>query len=234
MRVLLVEDDIALSMGMEYALKKEGFEVKVCKNLKESRAEFNNEIELILLDIMLPDGTGYDFCQEVRKSSDVPIIFMTALEEEGNIVMGLDMGGDDYITKPVRIRELVSRINAVVRRKGAVKEETTSTIVSGDIIIEPLKCKVYVNKIEVQFTAGEYRLLLLLIENKGNVIPRNTILEKLWDCDGNFVDGNTLNVYIKRLREKLEDDTKTSRYIETIRGFGYRWKEEVSSNGTFQ
>ncbi|MBK1809693.1 response regulator transcription factor [Clostridium sp. YIM B02505] len=231
MNILLVEDDMALSMGMEYALKKEEFQVKVCKNLKESRMQFSDDIDIILLDIMLPDGNGYEFCKEVREKSNVPIIFMTALEEESNIVMGLDIGGDDYITKPVRIKELVSRINAVMRRRGLEKESDSSRLISGDIIVEPLKCKVYVNKVEVQLTTAEYKLLLLLMENKGNVLPRNTILEKLWDCDGSFVDGNTLNVYIKRLREKLEEDIKASRYIETIRGFGYRWKEEVRKNG---
>ena len=217
-KILLVEDDIALSYGVVYALKKEGFNVISSKNIKEAKETLNKEIDLILLDITLPDGSGYDFCKEVRGKSDVPIIFMTALDEEVNIVLGLDFGGDDYITKPVRVKELVSRINAQGQR-----------LFSGDIVIEPLKCKVRINDKEVILTTLEYKLLLLFIENQGNVLSRNTLLEKLWDVDGNFVDSNTLNVYVKRLREKLKEDINKYKYIETVRGMGYRWNEEVKS-----
>jgi two-component system response regulator VicR len=229
-RILLVEDDIALSYGVEYALKKEGFNIISSKNIKEAKEGLNEEIDLILLDITLPDGSGYDFCREVRVKSDVPIIFMTALDEEVNIVMGLDFGGDDYITKPVRIKELVSRINAVLRRRR--KEGLNSQgqrIFSGDIVIEPLKCRVWIRDKEVTLTAIEYKLLLLFIENKGNMLSRNTLLEKLWDAHGNFVDSNTLNVYVKRLREKLKEDISEYKYIETVRGLGYRWSEGVKS-----
>lgn len=227
-RVLLVEDDIALSYGVEYALKKEGFSITPCKNIKEARGKISEDIDLILLDIMLPDGNGYDFCEEVRKKSDVPIIFMTALEEEANIVLGLDLGGDDYLSKPVRIKELVSRINALLRRR---KKEGSSNlyerIVSKDIVIETSKCRVWVRNKQVALTAGEYKLLLLLIENKEKVLSRDTLLERLWDIDSNFVENNTLNVYIKRLREKIEEDVGKPKYIKTIRGIGYMWSEEV-------
>ncbi len=160
---------------------------------------------------------------------------MTACDEEANVVLGLDMGGDDYITKPIRIKELLSRINAVLRRRTKeaesknknIKEDNikNNKIISKDIIIEPLKAKVFKGEEEILLTAGEYKLLLILVENKGNVLSRNVLLEKIWDVDGSFVDGNTLNVYIKRLREKIEKDPKKPEYIETVRGIGYRWSE---------
>ena len=229
-KILFVEDDLPLALGMEYTLKQEGFDVIHAKNLSEARAQYkNNEFNIILLDVMLLDGTGYEFCKIIRESSEIPIIFMTACDEEGNVVMGLDMGGDDYITKPIRVKELVSRINAVLRRKGVVpkKEENKNKIISGDITVELLKYKVYKNDKVIELTTIEYKLLLLLIKNNGNVLERNLLLERLWDTDGNFVDGNSLTVYIKRLREKVEDDIKTPTYIETVRGIGYRWAKEV-------
>lgn len=229
-RVLFVEDDLPLALGIEYTLKQEGFDIIHAKNLSEARVQYkNNEFNIILLDVMLPDGTGYDFCKEVREKSEIPIIFMTACDEEGNVVMGLDMGGDDYIAKPIRVKELLSRINAVLRRRGLTpkKEENNNKIISGDITIELLKYKVYKNNKAIDLTAIEYKLLLLLIKNNGNVLERNLLLERLWDTDGNFVDGNALTVYIKRLREKVEDDIKTPVYIETVRGIGYRWAKEV-------
>lgn len=225
-KILLLEDDITLSIGLEYTLKKEGFTVKKAKNLKEARANIEEEdFDLLLLDLMLPDGSGYDICKEVREKDNVPVIFMTACDEEANVVLGLDLGGDDYIIKPIRIKELLSRINAVLRRhnKGSMEQ----IIVSGNIIIEPLKAKVSKNSEEITLTPAEYKLLLILIENKGNVLSRNVLLQKLWDIEGNFVDANTLNVYIKRLREKIEEDFKKPQYIETVRGIGYRWSMEV-------
>lgn len=149
-----------------------------CKNLKEAESSFNDEFNIILLDVMLPDGTGYDFCRDVREKSEVPIIFMTACDEEVNVVMGLDLGGDDYVTKPIRVKELVSRIKAVLRRRGIKDstEEKKGFIVSGDIKIEPLKYKVYKNDRAIDLTAIEYKLILLLIENRGNVLERNRLL----------------------------------------------------------
>ena len=229
-KILFVEDDLPLALGIEYTLKQEGFDVIHAKNLNEAREQYkNNEFNIILLDVMLPDGSGYEFCKEVRVNSEIPIIFMIACDEEGNVVMGLDMGGDDYITKPIRVKELVSRINAVLRRRGAVskKEEINNKIISGDITIELLKYKVYKKEEVIELTTIEYKLLLLLIKNNGNVLERNLLLERLWDTDGNFVDGNVLTVYIKRLREKVEDDIKKPTYIETVRGIGYRWSKEA-------
>ena len=226
--VLLVEDDMALSIGIEYTLKQENFNVIKVRNLKDAREKFNSEVELILLDVMLPDGTGYDFCSEVRKKSNVPIIFITAYDEEANIVLGLEIGGDDYITKPIRIKEMIARINAVLRRKTTIKKDLQSkVIISGDIVVDILKIKVFKNSKEIILTPVEYKLLMLLIKSKNNVVTREVILEKIWDVDGEFVDSNTVNVYIKRLREKIEEDSKNSVYIETVRGMGYRWREKV-------
>lgn len=228
-KILFVEDDMPLALGIEYTLRQEGFDVVHAKSLEEARRQYKiSQFNIILLDVMLPDGSGYDFCREVRKESELPIIFMTACDEEVNVVLGLDMGGDDYVTKPIRVKELISRINAVLRRKGISKSKSGNEIIrSGDIIVEPLKYKVYKNGKVVELTAIEYKLLLILIKNKGNAIERVTLLEKLWDVEGNFVDGNSLTVYIKRLREKIEDDIKTPKYIETVRGIGYRWAEFI-------
>jgi len=229
-KILFVEDDLPLALGIEYTLSQEGFEVVHAKDLSEARSKYkNNEFNIILLDVMLPDGTGYEFCTEIRENSEIPIIFMTAFDEEGNVVMGLDIGGDDYITKPIRVKELISRINAVLRRRTMIKNENTSgnKIKSGNITIELLKYKVYKGENIIDLTAIEYKLLLLLVENKGNVLERNLLLKRLWDTDGNFVDGNSLTVYIKRLREKIEDDIRNPIYIETVRGVGYRWAKEA-------
>ena len=227
MNILLVEDDAPLAMGIEYALKKHGFLVLIAKCLTEAFTFFNVKVDLVLLDVTLPDGNGYDFCKIVRLTSDVPIIFMTALDDEPNVVFGLDIGGDDYITKPVRTSELISRINALMRRqKNNAGIDNITYLASGSIIVEPLKCKVRVNGEEVYLTAVEYKLLLVLLENKGRVLSRNVIIEKLWDIDGNFVDYNTLNVYMKRLREKIEPGDE--KHIETVRGMGYIWKEATT------
>ncbi|MBC5628941.1 response regulator transcription factor [Clostridium sp. NSJ-6] len=228
-KILFVEDDLPLALGIEYTLKQEGFDVIHAKNLEEAREKYKSlDFNIILLDVMLPDGSGYDFCREIRKESEVPIIFMTACDEEVNVVLGLDMGGDDYVTKPIRVKELISRINAVLRRKGITNTKSSEEIIkTGNILIEPLKYKVYKNGLNIDLTAIEYKLLLILIKNKGNAIERVTLLEKLWDVDGNFVDGNSLTVYIKRLREKIEDDIKNPQYIETVRGIGYRWAERI-------
>ncbi|MFL0249467.1 response regulator transcription factor [Clostridium neuense] len=228
-KILLVEDDMAITVGVEYALKKEGFSVSSAKNIKEAKEKLNNEaFNLMLLDVLLPDGSGYDLCKELRTSdSNLPIIFMTACDEEVNVVLGLDLGGDDYITKPVRIKELVSRINAVLRRNKVISNEPPRRMQTGNIVIEPLKFKIFKDGKEINLTSMEYKLILLFIENKGNVLSRSTIIEKLWDIDGNFVDENTLNVYIKRLREKIEENLKEPEYIQTVRGLGYRWNKEV-------
>lgn len=224
MNILLVEDDVTLAMGIEYSLKNEGFNVKTVGKIKDAKEKISNShIDIILLDVNLPDGNGYELCKEVRLDSEVPIIFLTACDEEVNIVMGLDLGTDDYIAKPVRVRELVARINAVARRKGVLsKDKEDNKIIVKDIKVLPLKYEVYKGEEKLQLTSVEYKLLLLLIENSGNVLTRKTLLEKLWDIEGDFIEESTLTVYIKRLREKLKED-KINPYIETVRGIGYKW-----------
>ena len=218
MKILLVEDDETLSMGIEYSLKNDGFEVECAYTLKQAEEKYE-DVDLILLDVTLPDGTGYDLCRKVRKKSEVPIIFLTACDEEVNIVLGLDMGADDYITKPVRIRELTARIKAVARRKS--KNTSNDMITFRDLTIYPLKYEVYKDGEKIQLTTMEYKLLLMMIKNMGNVLTRKQLLSSLWDVDGDFIEEKTLTVYIKRLREKLKED-KNCPYIETIRGIGYR------------
>ena len=209
--ILLVEDDRPVALAVMYSLKKEGFNMLHALNLKQARALLNEyEVDLILLDVMLPDGDGYELCGELREQgNNTPIIFMTACDEEANIVLGLELGGDDYITKPAKIKELVARINAVLRRRGNVNiEQEYYMLNSEEIEVDKLKHLVVKNGVDVGLTLGEYKLLLLLMENNPNVLTRNVILEKLWDVEGNFIDATALNVYIKRLREKIEDDVK--------------------------
>lgn len=223
-KILIVEDDSTIAFGVKYALEQEGFNVDIAKDLQEARGNIsNNNYNIILLDVMLPDGTGYDLCKEIRNMSEVPIIFLTACDEEVNIVMGLDIGGDDYMTKPFRIRELISRIKAVLRRKSNNNEDNKKVLKLGNISIHTLEARVYKNNEEVFLTSVEYKLLLILIQNKNVVLSRSQILEKLWDVSYDFVNDNTLTVYIKRLREKIEDDSSNPDKIITVRGLGYKW-----------
>ncbi len=221
--ILMVEDDSTIAFGVKYALEQEGFNVDICKDLESSRENIEKkEYDIILLDVMLPDGNGYDLCKEIRNIQDTPIIFLTACDEEVNIVMGLDIGGDDYITKPFRVRELISRIKAVLRRRGK-NNESKKVLKFGNLSIHTLEARVYKNGEEVFLTSVEYKLLLILIQNKNTVLSRSQILEKLWDVTYDFVNDNTLTVYIKRLREKVEDDSTDPQHIITVRGLGYKW-----------
>lgn len=221
--VLMIEDDSTIAFGVKYALEQEGFNIDICKDLESGRQNINNkEYNIILLDVMLPDGNGYEFCKEIRQTLDTPIIFLTACDEEVNIVTGLDIGGDDYVTKPFRVRELISRMNAVLRRKGN-NNENKKVVKFGDLSINTLEARVYKKGEEIFLTSVEYKLLLILIQNKNLVLSRTKILEKLWDVTYDFVNDNTLTVYIKRLREKIEDDSTNPKYILTVRGVGYKW-----------
>lgn len=176
---------------------------------------------LIILDVNLPDGSGFELCKLVREKLDTPVIFLTVNDDEANTVMGLDLGADDYITKPFRLRELISRINSVLRRYSR-QPDTKTEINLGDIRINPAEAKVYKNNQLVWLTALEYKLLLTLARNKGQLLTRKQILEYIWDTAGEFVNDNTLTVYIKRLREKIEDDPREPKIIKTIRGLGYK------------
>lgn len=221
MKLLIVEDDAIIASGLEYALLQEGFEVVVSSTVKEALdAALDPSISLILLDLSLPDGNGYTICEEVKKKRDVAVIFLTAVDDEGNVVKGLDMGADDYITKPFRIRELISRMKSVLRRYEK-KDALEGVLTFGRIRIHIKEAKVYKDNEEIILTAMEYRLLLTLVQHAGQVLSRNQLLEGIWDINGEFVNDNTLTVYIKRLREKLEENPANPSLIKTIRGLGY-------------
>ena len=216
--ILLVEDNEAIIMGLKYSLEQENIKVLIAKNVIETRQKLNQEkIDLVLLDVSLPDGNGFDICKEIKQKQDIPVIFLTAQDEETSVVFGLDLGADDYITKPFRTRELISRINSVLRRYGK-KEDITNIIQYKNIKIDTTSAKVYKDEKEIIFTSLEYKILLMLFTNQNKLIPREQLLEKIWDIAGNFVNDNTLTVYIKRIREKLQDE----KIIKTVRGLGYR------------
>lgn len=224
MKILLVEDDRTIASGLEYSLKQEDFDPLLCHNVASATEIINHqlaEIDLCIFDLNLPDGSGYDLCQLVKKHSDIPVIFLTAFDDEVNVVMGLDMGADDYITKPFRIRELISRIKSVHRRYHR-NAQPKNTIEIDNILINILEGKVYKNGKETLLTALEYRLFLILANHIGQVLTRTQLLDRIWDVGGDFVNDNTLTVYIKRLREKLEDNPQNPMIIKTVRGMGYK------------
>ena len=223
MKILFVEDDDAIALGLIYSLEKEGYQITHYKTQKEAiNALSEQSFDLLLLDVGLPDGNGYEICRYAKSKQEVPVIFLTAMDDEVNIVMGLDIGGDDYITKPFRIKELQSRIRSVMRRYQKQEDDGIAKI--RDIIINTKTGKVYKNNTEILLTALEYRLLLVFL-NQGQILSRSQILEGIWDVAGNYVNDNTLSVYIKRLREKLEDDPGDPLIIVTVRGLGYRMEK---------
>jgi DNA-binding response OmpR family regulator len=220
--ILFVEDDATIAMGVEYSLKQDGFQVSLAYRLEEARDLLKRQpFDLVLLDLGLPDGSGYELCKEIRAAGDTPIIILSARDEEASIVIGLDLGADDYLTKPFRLRELISRMKAVLRRRGPV-EAGDRTLACGNVTVVTQQAKVYKNGAEVVLTALEYRLLLTLFANQGRVLTRGQILAQIWEVDGDFVNDNTITVYIKRLREKLEDDPQNPALIKTVRGLGYK------------
>ena len=227
-KILLLEDDISLVDGLKYSLKKNGFETEIVRTVSEALNSIGNigKYDLLILDVTLPDGTGFDVCEAVRRQGQqVPIIFLTASDEEVNIIRGLDSGGDDYITKPFRLGELCSRIRALLRRAGIANPGSTTVIECGDITIDLLGSRALLNGKNLELTSAEYRLLCLLVRNVNRIVTREIILSELWDEAGNFVDNNTLSVYVRRLREKVEADPSHPRHLITVRGFGYQWKE---------
>lgn len=217
-KILLVEDDDTISFGIRVSLEKKGYEITACTCLADAKKLFSDAFALVLLDLNLPDGTGYELCTWVKARYDTPIIFLTVRDEVSDITRGLDMGADDYVTKPFHIAVLESRIAAVLRR---VPEEPDGSAACGNIRLNKEKMQVLLDGREITLTALEYRMLLILMENKGRTLPRSLILEKLWDSEGNFVNDNTLTVTVKRLREKLDH----TRCITTVRGIGYRMEE---------
>lgn len=223
-RIFFVEDDLNLSNGLSFAIKKQGYEIDIARTSIEAQALWiNGKYDLVILDVSLPDGSGYDLCKKIRKVSKVPIMFLTAADEETDIIMGLDIGGDDYITKPFKLAVFLSRINALLRRSDNFNQLDTE-LNSNDIKVQLLKREVYKNGEQLDLTASEYKLLCLFMENPNNVLSPEQILGKLWDCNENYIDSNTLTVYIRRLRTKIEDNPGEPRNIVTVRGMGYKWK----------
>ncbi len=232
MKVFLLEDDDAITMGLKYSLEKEGYEVFATDSAKEAMKQWNpGTFDICILDINLPDGNGYDVCRFIKEKEDIPVIFLTASDAEVNVVMGLEMGADDYICKPFRVGELMARVRTVLRRSGKRAGGGTATDSGveriGNISIYTGEAKVTVRDEEsgqernVELTALEYRLLLTFCNNRGMVLSRNQLLQDMWDVSGDFVNDNTLTVYIKRLRDKIEKDPSDPQIIRTVRGMGY-------------
>lgn len=222
-KILLLEDDLSLVSGLSFTFKKQGFALDIARTVMEANKFWaDGKYDLLVLDVSLPDGSGFDFCKKVRQTSKVPIIFLTASDEEMNIIMGLDIGGDDYITKPFKLGVLISRVNALLRRSkdfGA----TDTELQSNGIKVLLLQGLVYKDGKLLDLTAVEYKLLCFFMRNPNVVLSKNQILEKLWDCEENYIDSNALTVYIRRLRMKVEDNPSEPQMLLTVRRMGYKW-----------
>ena len=220
MDIFLLEDDSAIGIGLSYSLQNEGYAVTLAKSVAEAGGIIKDKIfDLYILDLTLPDGSGYDVCTSIKKLADRPVIFLTAYDNEVNVVMGLELGADDYISKPFRVKELLARIKTVMRR---YNKETAGGIVKlFDLAVNTNEARVFKNGEEIILTAMEYRLLLTFLNNRGVVLSRQKLLEDIWDVAGDFVNDNTLTVYIKRLRDKIEEGPAAPRIIKTVRGLGY-------------
>lgn len=221
-RLLLIEDDTHIAEGLSFLLEKEGFVVETAFTAEEGMRKIEyGDYHIILLDVTLPDGNGFELFREIKKRKDLPIIFLTALDDEVDIVKGFDLGADEYITKPFRPRELLSRIHNVMRHSGISQNENQEIVVE-NVRINRMQGFVYKNNERLELTALEYKLLLMFFENKGRILTRTQILANIWDESENFVNDNTLTVYIKRLREKIEDNPNAPKIIKTVRGMGYQ------------
>lgn len=221
-KILYVEDDLSLIDGLQYTLETSGYSVDNARTVKEALMLFRqNTYDLLLLDVTLPDGTGFDICKEIRNSSTVPIIFLTASDQEISIVRGLDMGGDDYITKPFKLNELLSRMKALLRR--STQFSGTEVLEANGIKINTVERLVWKNGKLLELTLVEYKLLCLFLRNPNHLLSREMILDRMWDGNGNYVDDNTLSVYIRRLRNKIEDNPNQPKFLLTERGIGYKW-----------
>ena len=227
-RLFLLEDDLSLINGLSFAVKKQGYEIDVARTALEAETLWaDGKYDLVILDVSLPDGSGFDFCKKIRRTSKVPVMFLTAADEETDIIMGLDIGGDDYITKPFKLAVFLSRLNALLRRSENFNAGITEWN-SGDISIRLLKGEVYKQGKPLDLTAGEYKLLCLLMENPDRILSPEQILGKLWDCDEKYIDNHSLTVYIRRLRTKIEDNPSEPKRIVTVRGIGYKWHTEAA------
>ncbi|MBS7389257.1 MAG: response regulator transcription factor [Oscillospiraceae bacterium] len=223
MRIFVLEDDEAIGIGLSYTLESEKYEVTLVKTVAEAKKTVENEeFDLYILDLTLPDGNGYEVCSLIKSKGDLPVIFLTAYDDEINVVTGFELGADDYISKPFRVRELLARVKSVLRRYS--KDNADGIIKIGELSVNTAEARVLLRGEEVILTAMEYRLLLSFVNNQGTVLTRRKLLEEIWDVDGDFVNDNTLTVYIKRLRDKIENDPNDPQYIKTVRGMGYLMK----------
>lgn len=223
-KILLVEDDDQIASYLGELLRAEGFDTQISGSKKEAgECLLAQAFDLVLLDVSLPDGNGFSVCAEIKREYEIPVIFLTASGDEYSVVAGLDMGADDYIAKPFRPRELISRIRSVLRR--CKKEQRILSC--GDLRVNVSSATVTKGEKELFLSALEYRLLLLLLQNKGQILTRNQLLEEIWDASGEYVNDNTLSVYMKRLREKIEENPQSPRLLHTIRGIGYRMEERT-------
>ena len=223
-KILLVEDDGQIASYLGELLRAEGFDTQIAGSKKEaSECLLIQAFDLVLLDVSLPDGNGFSICAEIKKEYEIPVIFLTASGDEYSVVAGLDMGADDYIAKPFRPRELISRIRSVLRR--CKKEQRILSC--GDLRVNVSSATVTKGEKELFLSALEYRLLLILLQNKGQILTRNQLLEEIWDASGEYVNDNTLSVYMKRLREKIEENPQSPRLLHTIRGIGYRMEDRA-------
>ncbi|MEZ3436168.1 MAG: response regulator transcription factor [Lachnospiraceae bacterium] len=222
-RLFLVEDDLSLINGLSFAIKKQGYEIDVARTMLEADDLWTGgKYDLVILDVSLPDGSGFEFCRKIRRTSKIPIMFLTAADEETDIIMGLDIGGDDYITKPFKLAVFLSRINALLRRSENFNTADTE-LSSGGINIKLLKGEVYKQGNLLDLTVSEYKLLRLFMENPDQILSSDQILGRLWDLSENYIDNNSLTVYIRRLRTKIEDNPGEPKRIITVRGMGYKW-----------
>lgn len=224
MKILLVEDDQTIVTTLSEFLISEDYEVDSADGMNLAMDKLAScNFDLVLLDITLNDGNGYSVCRAIKSQSDIPVIFLTASDDEFSVITGLDIGADDYISKPFRPRELLSRIKSVLRRYGKVQ----NLITFSDIVIDTSKATVKKNGVDLALTALEYRILLTFVAHKDQLLKRNQLLLEIWDLAGDYVNDNTLTVYIKRLREKIEDDPANPKLIKTVRGLGYIFSSKI-------
>lgn len=224
-KILIIEDDRNLNRGVSFALKREGYEVFSAYSKEEGKSEIiNKDIDFLLLDINLPDGSGLDLCKEIRDKINFPIVFFTANDTEEDMVKGFEAGADDYLSKPFSVEILKYKVNAILKRSN--KEEVKNNFEFKDLKVDFDKKIVLIKGADTNITITEYKILEILIGNKGKVVTKEMLLDKIWDIKGNFVDENTLSVNIRRLRKKLEENTKTPKYIITVFGIGYTFGEE--------
>ena len=228
-KLFLLEDDLSLISGLTFAFKKQGFALDTARTLAEAEVLWSDrKYDLLVLDVSLPDGSGFDFCQKVRRTSNVPILFLTASDEEMNIIMGLELGGDDYLTKPFKLGVLLSRVNALLRRANA-SSAGEPVLESGSITVRLLQGQAYKNGVLLELTGAEYKLLCFFMQHPNAVLSKEQILDALWDCDGDYIDSSALTVYIRRLRMKIEDNPGKPQMLLTVRGMGYRLYDAVKA-----